>query len=97
MALAGKFKSYSSDWQGLPVPFIRKPLIATSFLENSTRTKHSFAIAIEKLGAKHIDFNAETSSLKKGESLEETLKTLHCQVIDLCIIRTNISEQLAQF
>jgi aspartate carbamoyltransferase catalytic subunit len=97
MALAGKFKSYSSDWQGLPVPFIRKPLIATSFLENSTRTKHSFAIAIEKLGAKHIDFNAETSSLKKGESLEETLKTLHCQGIDLCIIRTNISEQLAQF
>jgi len=45
----------------------QKPIIATSFLENSTRTKHSFAIAIQRLGAMYIDFNAETSSLKKGE------------------------------
>lgn len=97
LELANKFKSYSSDWQGFPVPFIKKPLIATSFLENSTRTKHSFAIAIKKLGATYIDFNAETSSLKKGESLEETLRTLQCQGIDLCIIRTSVSHQLSNF
>lgn len=97
MALASKFKSFSSDWQGLPIPFIKRPLIATSFLENSTRTKLSFTVAIEKLGATHIDFNAETSSLKKGESLGETLRTLKCQGIDLCIIRTSVSHELSQF
>ncbi len=97
LELANKYKSYSSDWQGFPVPFIKKPIIATSFLENSTRTKHSFAISIEKLGATYVDFNADTSSLKKGESLEETLRTLHCQGIDLCIIRTSVSHQLQEF
>lgn len=95
--LAGKFKGYAHDWQGLPIPFIKKPVIATSFLENSTRTKHSFAIAIKNLGATYIDFNADTSSLKKGESLEETLRTLHSQGVDLCIIRTNVSRELNQF
>ncbi len=97
LKLAGKFKGYSHDWQGLPIPFIKRPIIATSFLENSTRTKHSFAIAIKNLGATYIDFNADTSSLKKGESLEETLRTLHSQGVDMCIIRSNISRELAQF
>lgn len=95
--LAAKFKGYSHDWHGLPIPFLKKPIIATSFLENSTRTKHSFAIAIKNMGATYIDFNADTSSLKKGESLEETLRTLHSQGVDLCIIRTNVSHELAQF
>jgi aspartate carbamoyltransferase catalytic subunit len=75
----------------------RKPIIATSFLENSTRTKHSFAIAIHKLGGFYIDFNAETSSLKKGESLEETFLTLFNQGVNLCIFRSSISHQLSQF
>lgn len=75
----------------------RRPIIATSFLENSTRTKHSFAVAIHKLGATYIDFNAETSSLKKGESLEETLLTLNCQGVELCIIRTSVSEAFKEF
>lgn len=97
LSLAGKFKGYAHDWQGLPIPFIKRPIIATSFLENSTRTKHSFAIAIKNLGATYIDFNADTSSLKKGESLQETLHTLHCQGVDLCIIRTNVSKELSQF
>ncbi|MBI2522077.1 MAG: hypothetical protein HYV97_16790 [Bdellovibrio sp.] len=73
------------------------PIIATSFLENSTRTKHSFVIAIQKLGAMYVDFNSETSSLKKGESLEETLLTLRHQGVDLCIIRTSISHQFDEF
>ncbi|MCP4912955.1 MAG: aspartate carbamoyltransferase catalytic subunit [Oligoflexia bacterium] len=97
MELAKKFKGYANDWQGLPIPFIKTPIIATSFLENSTRTKHSFAIAIKKLGATYIDFNAETSSLKKGESLEDTLLTLYSQGVDLCIIRTSVSHQLSEF
>jgi len=98
LELARSFKRYSLDHQGgVPTPFLRRPIIATSFLENSTRTKHSFAIAIKKLEATYVDFNAETSSLKKGESLEETLKTLHCQGVDLCIIRTSLSHQLDAF
>lgn len=75
----------------------QKPIIATSFLENSTRTKHSFAIAVQRLGAMYIDFNAETSSLKKGESLEETFLTLHFQGVNLIIFRSSISNQLSQF
>lgn len=94
LSLSKKLKGYSQDWEGFPKPFIKKPIIATSFLENSTRTKNSFAVAIEKLGATYIDFNAEASSLKKGESLEETLLTLRCQGIDLCIIRTSVSNEL---
>lgn len=97
LSLASKFKGFAHDWQGLPIPFIKRPIIATSFLENSTRTKHSFAIAIKNLGATYIDFNADTSSLKKGESLEETLRTLHSQGVDLCIIRTSVSQEFEKF
>jgi len=75
----------------------RQPIIATSFLEHSTRTKHSFAVAIQKLGAMYIDFNADFSSLKKGESLEETLLTLNHQGVDLCIMRTSNSHQFDEF
>ena len=74
-----------------------KPIIATSFLENSTRTKHSFAVAINRLGAHHLDFNAETSSLKKGENLEETFLTLFYQGVNLCIFRSSVSNQLSHF
>ena len=95
--LAGKFKTYSTDWQGLSVPVFRSSLIATSFLENSTRTKTSFAVAIQKLGATYIDFNVEKSSLQKGEDLEETLMTLAAQGISLCIMRTSVSHQLHKF
>lgn len=94
LSLAAKFKIRELE----SPPFIKKrPIIATSFLENSTRTKHSFAIAIQRLGCMYIDFNADTSSLKKGESLEETLLTLHCQGVDACIIRTSVSRELAKF
>ena len=71
--------------------------VATSFLEHSTRTKHSFTMAVKKLGGYHIDFQAENSSLKKGESLEQTLLTLYYQGVDICIIRTKESHLLEQF
>ena len=94
LSLAHRLKNRSDT----PFYFSNKiPIIATSFLENSTRTKHSFEIAISKLGCTYIDFNADTSSLKKGESLEQTLLTLHDQGVDLCIIRTSVSHQLNQF
>ena len=94
LSLTTKFKYRESESNLFTY---RRPIIATSFLENSTRTKHSFAIAIQKLGAIYIDFNAETSSLKKGESLEETFLTLFNQGVNLCIFRSSISHQLSQF
>jgi len=94
ISLAHRYKELNNT----PVnSFEKTPIIATNFLENSTRTKHSFAIAIQKLGAIHLEFDAETSSLKKGESLEETLLTLHYQGVDACVIRTNISHQFSEF
>lgn len=94
LSLASKFKHRESE---STLFTYKRPIIATSFLENSTRTKHSFAIAIQKLGAMYIDFNAETSSLKKGESLEETFLTLYNQGVNLCIFRGSVSNQLSQF
>jgi aspartate carbamoyltransferase catalytic subunit len=79
------------------LPLQKSLAVATSFLEHSTRTKHSFAMAIKRLGGFHIDFQAENSSLKKGESLEQTLLTLHYQGIDICIIRTQQSHLLEEF
>lgn len=81
----------------VPNPFLKNTIVATSFLENSTRTKHSFAAAIIKLGGNYLDFNTETSSLKKGESLEQTLLTLHYQGIDLCIVRSSLNHVLTPF
>jgi len=79
------------------LPLQKSLAVATSFLEHSTRTKHSFAMAIKRLGGFHIDFQAENSSLKKGESLEQTLLTLKYQGIDICIIRTKQSHLLEEF
>ena len=73
------------------------PILSTLFLENSTRTKTSFAIAIQKLGGHYIDFNVDTSSLKKGENLEETLLTLKYQGVDVCVIRTPNSNEFTPF
>ena len=79
------------------LPLQKTLAVATSFLEHSTRTKHSFAMAIKRLGGFHIDFTAENSSLKKGESLEQTLLTLFYQGIDICVIRSSQSHLLEQF
>ena len=51
-------------------------IVATMFFEPSTRTKLSFQSAAERLGLKIIDFVGSTSSLKKGESFEDTIKTV---------------------
>ncbi|MEH0861412.1 aspartate carbamoyltransferase catalytic subunit [Halobacteriovorax sp. DPLXC-1] len=79
------------------LPLKRKISVATSFLENSTRTKLSFIMAINLLKGIHIDFEAEKSSLKKGESLEQTLLTLNYQGFDICIVRTKETKLLSQF
>ena len=95
--LLSRSKHFKNNPQLSPFNTTPKPIIATSFLENSTRTKHSFAVAIRRLGGLYLDFNAETSSLKKGESLEETFLTLFYQGVNLCVFRSSVSHQLSQF
>ncbi len=57
------------------------------FLENSTRTRISFEMAAKRLGADVINMSAEGSSIKKGESFIDTLKTLNAMRPDIFVIR----------
>ncbi|HHQ7379334.1 TPA: aspartate carbamoyltransferase catalytic subunit, partial [Staphylococcus aureus] len=71
--------------------------VANLFFENSTRTKSSFLVAEQKLGLKLIDFETDTSSVQKGESLYDTCKTLEQVGADVLVIRhpqTNYYDEL---
>ena len=60
---------------------------ANLFFENSTRTKTSFEVAEKKLGLQVIDFEADKSSIAKGETLLDTIKTLEAIGVDVAVIR----------
>ena len=62
-------------------------VIANLFFEPSTRTHYSFEMAEYKLGYKTIDFTADTSSMKKGETLYDTIKTFESIGVDAVVIR----------
>jgi len=57
-------------------PNLKGKVLATLFFEPSTRTKLSFQAASLRAGMEYIDFSPETSSLKKGESFEDTIRTV---------------------
>ena len=57
------------------------------FCEESTRTRTSFTLAAERLGARVIQFDAATSSLKKRESLADTARTVEAMGLDAIVIR----------
>jgi aspartate carbamoyltransferase catalytic subunit len=59
------------------------------FLENSTRTRLSFEMAAKRLGAEVINMSVEGSSIKKGESFQDTLQTLNAMRPDIFVIRHN--------
>ena len=61
--------------------------VANLFFENSTRTKVSFEVAEKKLGLNVVNFDVERSSINKGETLLDTVKTLQAIGIDLAVIR----------
>ena len=61
--------------------------VLTLFYENSTRTRTSFELAAKKLGADVINISLGSSSVKKGESLLNTVKTLEAMQFDLIIVR----------
>lgn len=66
------------------------------FFENSTRTKTSFQMAQMKLGMKVLEFEAGTSSVKKGESLYDTVKTMESIGVNVAVIRHPENEYYKQ-
>lgn len=67
---------------------LKRPAYAMNlFFEDSTRTKSSFQMAQLKLGMKILNFNAQTSSVNKGETLYDTLKTIESIGVDIAVIR----------
>ena len=65
--------------------------IVNAFFENSTRTLLSFEIAANRLGAQAVTMQVEMSSIKKGETLEDTARTLNAMRPDALIIRHAVS------
>ncbi|MDY3547265.1 aspartate carbamoyltransferase catalytic subunit [Riemerella anatipestifer] len=61
--------------------------VSNLFFENSTRTKTSFDVAERKLGFNVVPFDVSTSSVNKGETLYDTVKTLESIGVDLVVIR----------
>ncbi|MGB9464136.1 MAG: aspartate carbamoyltransferase catalytic subunit [Candidatus Acidiferrum sp.] len=75
---------------------LRGKTVALAFFENSTRTRISFGIAASRLGADTINLQAEASSLKKGESLLDTVQTLDAMKPD-CLVMRHASSGAADF
>ena len=70
---------------------LRGKTVALAFFEPSTRTRISFATAASRLGADQMNLQAESSSLKKGESLLDTVRTLDAMRPDCIVIRHSSS------
>jgi len=69
------------------VPSLRDITIANIFFENSTRTKLSFELAQKRLSADVISFSAAQSSVKKGETLIDTVNNILAMKVDMVIMR----------
>ena len=69
------------------VPSLRDITIANLFFENSTRTKLSFELAEKRLSADVINFSASQSSVKKGETLIDTVNNILSMKVDMVVIR----------
>lgn len=69
------------------VPTLRGRTIINLFLEPSTRTRTSFELAAKRLSADVVNISANSSALAKGESLEDTAKTIEAMNADIVVIR----------
>lgn len=69
------------------VPSLRGRTVVNLFIEPSTRTRISFELAAHRLSADVINFSADSSSLRKGETLKDTARTLQALNADLFIVR----------
>ena len=75
---------------------LRGKTVALAFFENSTRTRISFGTAASRLGADTMNLQAESSSVKKGESLLDTVHTLNAMKPD-CLVMRHASSGAADF
>lgn len=69
------------------VPSLRDVTIANLFFENSTRTRLSFELAEKRLSADVINFSAASSSVKKGETLIDTVNNILSMKVDMVVMR----------
>ena len=69
------------------VPSLRDVTIANVFFENSTRTKISFELAEKRLSADVVNFSSSSSSVKKGETLIDTVNNILAMKVDMVVMR----------
>lgn len=69
------------------VPSLRGMTIVNLFFENSTRTRTSFELAEKRLSADTVNFTSSNSSVKKGETLIDTLRNIEAMKIDIVVVR----------
>ncbi|MDX1684602.1 MAG: aspartate carbamoyltransferase catalytic subunit [Saprospiraceae bacterium] len=69
------------------VPSLRDVTIANIFFENSTRTKLSFELAEKRLSADVVNFSSSSSSVKKGETLLDTVRNILSMKVDMVVMR----------
>jgi len=67
--------------------YLRGKTTINAFYENSTRTRTSFEIAAKRLGADTINFNSSSSSVTKGESLNDTMNNMAAMRTDIIVLR----------
>lgn len=78
-------------------PLLSNRFIANLFFENSTRTRFSFEVAEKRLGANVLNFQDTVSSMQKGETVYDTLKTLEAMGVETVVIRHAQNGILSQF
>ncbi|MBA3648435.1 MAG: aspartate carbamoyltransferase catalytic subunit [Chitinophagales bacterium] len=69
------------------VPSLRDTTIVNLFFENSTRTRISFELAEKRLSAEVVNFSSSTSSVKKGETLIDTVNNILAMKVDMVVMR----------
>ena len=81
------------------VPSLRGMTVVNLFFENSTRTRTSFELAEKRLSADTVNFTTASSSVKKGETLVDTLRNIESMKIDIVVVRhkgTGVPKFLAE-
>ncbi|WP_298768030.1 aspartate carbamoyltransferase catalytic subunit [uncultured Fibrobacter sp.] len=81
------------------VPSLRGLTVVNLFFENSTRTRTSFELAEKRLSADTVNFASSNSSVKKGETLVDTLRNIESMKIDIVVVRhkgTGVPKFLAE-
>jgi aspartate carbamoyltransferase catalytic subunit len=69
------------------VPALRGITVANLFFEPSTRTRFSFELAEKRLSADSVSFSKDSSSVRKGETLKDTVRNIEAMRVDLVVIR----------